>query len=343
MKNRKLVEVEKDELILDKGKTGKFRVVADFKGGKTHADGGEPAVVKQGDVIIPAKKRDVVVTALHKGDHKKVEQVRKKLPKDKPNPDAEYKLGTNQIMSITGDATPAISNLIGAVASKPAVTKLQRVKAPAMQDVSDYSGLVSELKNQAQQTAQAIQQSGGTGSQNRNALIRAQLGTQRALSDVATRDVHDAKEMQNQNAMLDFQAQQSNIGQSNLETELNQRAIANKRAAIQQGVADVGQVLSNTGNQLQKQSNEDELRKSMGSYVAMVNPTMQQGSTATAPKYTPDMFKDLTAEPDENQRYANVGIKPSQDLDLSKFDYDVTPLIEVMMPKRKTLPTKRKK
>jgi len=54
--DQKMVEVEADELVLRKA--GKiYRKVADFKGGKTHEQGGEPYMAKEGDIIIPGAMR----------------------------------------------------------------------------------------------------------------------------------------------------------------------------------------------------------------------------------------------------------------------------------------------
>lgn len=78
----KLVEVEKDEVVLRKGTDGSFTKVADFKGGKTHEQGGEPYLLKAGDVIFPGKKRDVINKHLAKNDIASIDKERQKLPKE---------------------------------------------------------------------------------------------------------------------------------------------------------------------------------------------------------------------------------------------------------------------
>ncbi len=82
-KGSKKIEVEGDEIHLAK-KGSKFVVKNDFKDGPTHAEGGIEIVAQEGDIITPANKRGQVVEALQEGNHKKLESIRKSLPKDKP-------------------------------------------------------------------------------------------------------------------------------------------------------------------------------------------------------------------------------------------------------------------
>jgi hypothetical protein len=79
--NSKLIEVEKDELIFSKN-GNQFQLKADFTGGKSHKEGGEPYVAKEGDVIFPGNKRKEVMSAYNSGDHARLESMRMKLPKD---------------------------------------------------------------------------------------------------------------------------------------------------------------------------------------------------------------------------------------------------------------------
>ena len=80
--NSKLVEVEKDEIIMKK-KGNRFVPVADFKGGKLHSEGGEMYEAHEGEIIYPKNKRKEVVEALKEGDNQELERIRKTLPKDK--------------------------------------------------------------------------------------------------------------------------------------------------------------------------------------------------------------------------------------------------------------------
>lgn len=81
MKNSKPVEVERDEIVLRKhGKM--FKKVADFKGGKTHGQGGEDYMASEGDVIIPGKHRTKVQRMLKNRRWSGIESLRQSLPKD---------------------------------------------------------------------------------------------------------------------------------------------------------------------------------------------------------------------------------------------------------------------
>ena len=79
------VEVEKDEVVLRKGIDGLYKLVADFKGGKSHEKGGEDYILKEGDVVFPGKKRDKIMKSLETGDTNSIEKERAKLPKTLPN------------------------------------------------------------------------------------------------------------------------------------------------------------------------------------------------------------------------------------------------------------------
>ena len=75
------IEVEKDEVVLRKvGKS--FRKVADFKGGKTHKQGGEPYKAQEGDIIFPGKQRGKVQRALKHRRWATIESMRHALPSD---------------------------------------------------------------------------------------------------------------------------------------------------------------------------------------------------------------------------------------------------------------------
>lgn len=81
----KPVEVERDELVLRKNSLGKYSVAADFKGGKTHEQGGEDYILKEGDVVFPGKKRDKIMKLLKDDNNAGIESERMRLPKDLPN------------------------------------------------------------------------------------------------------------------------------------------------------------------------------------------------------------------------------------------------------------------
>lgn len=60
------IEVEKDELVFRLDKMGNPKLIADFKGGKNHYQGGEQFVAQEGDIIFPGKKRDEIKKLIDK-------------------------------------------------------------------------------------------------------------------------------------------------------------------------------------------------------------------------------------------------------------------------------------
>jgi hypothetical protein len=81
IQNVKPIEVERDELIFKKSGS-RYLLKADFKGGKTHAQGGEDYVAQEGDVIFPGKDRKKVMKAYKRNDTVALETMRMGLPKD---------------------------------------------------------------------------------------------------------------------------------------------------------------------------------------------------------------------------------------------------------------------
>ena len=104
-KEDKLAEVEKDEIVLRKDVQGKFVKVADFSGGKSHAQGGEPYVVSQGDVIFPGHKRDLINSYLKNDNHSAIDGERQKLPKEMPKSD-KLQDGIDRSKANRGQAIP---------------------------------------------------------------------------------------------------------------------------------------------------------------------------------------------------------------------------------------------
>jgi len=89
-----LIEVEQDELIFRRfGST--YRMVADFNGGDTHEQGGEPFVAKEGDIIFPGYMRDMILPMIDSNGYVKYkfkeefEELREQLPEDTPQGTAE--------------------------------------------------------------------------------------------------------------------------------------------------------------------------------------------------------------------------------------------------------------
>lgn len=122
------VEVEKDEMIFRKT-NGAWKLIADFKNGLTHEQGGEDTSVQDGDVIFPGSKRGKIMGLLStNGTISKeylptFESERMKLPADSKDGTAANGLSGNAI-SAGFQALPAISNLIEG--TKPAEETFRR-------------------------------------------------------------------------------------------------------------------------------------------------------------------------------------------------------------------------
>lgn len=87
----KPIEVEKDELVFRKV-GDKYRLKADFKGGKSHKQGGEDYTAQEGDIIFPGKQRSKVLGHYKEGNHSALEGMRMRLPVDSPTGKAAYGL-----------------------------------------------------------------------------------------------------------------------------------------------------------------------------------------------------------------------------------------------------------
>ena len=127
--NKKQIEVERDEIVMAK-QGNKFIPKADFKGGKLHSEGGEPYLATEGDIIYPSKMRSEVKEAIKEGDHKELENLRKKLPSDKPRykmkqggkvyadgTDSIYPIATKNISYLPSSYTPTPLKKVNSVKS----------------------------------------------------------------------------------------------------------------------------------------------------------------------------------------------------------------------------------
>jgi hypothetical protein len=85
--NFKPIEVERNELIYEPTENG-YKLVADFKGGDTHEEGGEPVLAKEGTIIFPGKMRNYILSLTSKrtgrvDQPQRFEAAKSKLPIDK--------------------------------------------------------------------------------------------------------------------------------------------------------------------------------------------------------------------------------------------------------------------
>lgn len=151
--NQALIEVEKDELIFRKyGST--YKLVADFKGGNTHEEGGEPFVAKEGDIIFPGNMRELILIMLDSNGYVKYkfkeefEELRDLLPEDTPEGTAEKQAMSDEILGTgmqmqEGDEEPQEFEM-GGVVNPAEAAKLQ----PAQTSVGPPTALKQNLNVQ---------------------------------------------------------------------------------------------------------------------------------------------------------------------------------------------------
>ncbi len=159
VKDKALIEVEKDELIFRKEGKSPYKLVGDMAGGKTHEQGGEKVIAKEGDVIFPGKDRDLVLPLMNnKGevvDDNRFQKLRNRLPEDKPsnlkqeqamakrNPNGKiigtgmsFPVGTRYFKAATGGKKPTNPN--PNPPNKGVTTSTYKGPSGAMGTVSKY-------------------------------------------------------------------------------------------------------------------------------------------------------------------------------------------------------------
>jgi hypothetical protein len=98
-----MIEVEKDELVFRRFGAS-YQLVADFIGGNTHEEGGEPFVAKEGDVIFPGSMRNIILPMVDDSGFVKYkfmdefEKLRQQLPEDTPQGTAKNQAVSDKII-----------------------------------------------------------------------------------------------------------------------------------------------------------------------------------------------------------------------------------------------------
>ena len=75
------IEVEENELLLQRTDSGRFKEIKDFKDAPPHTEGGELFVPSDDDIIFPANTRSKVREFLKKKDFQSIDSLRLELPK----------------------------------------------------------------------------------------------------------------------------------------------------------------------------------------------------------------------------------------------------------------------
>jgi hypothetical protein len=258
----KPIEVEKDELVFKKSKTGRFLLKADFKGGKTHAQGGEDYVIEEGDVIFPGKQRQKVMEAFKSNDNATLERMRLKLPKDKAKekaadgldlsygiPDNPYlkktvqpplspngvttpqtntvvpdvKSNIGNALSTIGEMAPTIYNTFKGL-SKPVQTTRRYFSPSLYNKVDRYEPLRREVKGEYNLDANNIKTMSG-GSLGVYLSNMSQAGNRRfsRMQDINNNMVSGFQDIDNANTDLKNNAKMFNLQQGDRYDDLDLR------------------------------------------------------------------------------------------------------------------------
>jgi hypothetical protein len=144
--NQKEIEVEKDEMIFRK-MNGSWKLIADYKKGLTHEQGGEDTVVQEGDVIFPGNKRTKIMGLLaangvvQKEDLPTFESERSKLPSDSVDGTAEAGF---DYAGTAAQLAPVISNLIEGFGGKAEKSTRRKVKSKKLRFVDTSQEQLNE-------------------------------------------------------------------------------------------------------------------------------------------------------------------------------------------------------
>ena len=141
----KKIEVEKDEIVLRKSGNA-FQKVADFKGGKTHGQGGEPYVAAEGDVIFPGKKRLAVNKALRTRDWRGLESMRMQLPKD--TPESRKANGVDEVLTDPIDGKVPLKSIAGKPVQPAVHIPVKPGKAGDLLDTQAHYAKTKSLSNE---------------------------------------------------------------------------------------------------------------------------------------------------------------------------------------------------
>ena len=283
------IEVEKDELMFRKI-GGKWKLIADFNGGKTHEAGGEDVTAQEGDIIFPGAKRDKLVKLLDsngvisKENEPQFETERFKLPVDKDKDKAASGL---EIANTIGTSLPAAFNLIKG-AGKAELEQRRFVEPDKLKFVDTSQVSKNELREQFQSDIQSISNvSGGSAGTLLSNVGAAGNRFQRSLSDINAQTATGKQNIENANVQISNEADRIN---TNLAIGFDEKDAANRAARsefIGAGLTQVGEITQqgvfnqNLKARDEKQSNLNALMLSlMGSSNFEVGFTSQQAKDA---------------------------------------------------------------
>lgn len=291
----KPVEVERDEVILRKGIDGSFTKVADFKGGKTHEQGGEPYLLRAGDIIFPGSKRELINKYIASGNTSGIDKERQKLPKEVENKAAtgiDY-LTPKQAKVVSNSAMPDSKNL--QLPEQPTITQKPTVGKTNWWGAIDYVQPLAnitrgigapEKTTRRYMSAEELQYSDKSAGLRQEAAIadRVRRGNtstsaQQNRANAGISNAMKSRDLQNIGAAENTRADQIaaiNIGtrnqvkQQNLElaNRYDEQDLQNKAirdAYTQQGLFDIGRVAQQQRRDKALDKSQDILLKSLSS------------------------------------------------------------------------------
>lgn len=244
--NQKSVEVEKDEMIFRKV-NGSWKLVADFKGGLTHEQGGEDTTVQEGDVIFPGTKRTKIMGLLSSNGTVSKESVpsfeseRMKLPTDTKEDKAQAGL-SGAGYAAAFQALPAITNLIEGTKPSEKVNR-RTIKPQRIRYVDTSQEQINAVEESYREDKENIskQVGGNTG------VLLANVGaasSRRAKNKtgVYANVAREKQQVENANTQIANDADRVN---TNLQVQydiMDSQNMAAKRAFVREGITGASQI-----------------------------------------------------------------------------------------------------
>lgn len=281
------IEVERNELHFRK-KGNRWKLIADFKGGKTHEAGGEDTEAMEGDVIFPESKRTKLLSLLDvngvisKSKEPEFETERLKLPTDTPKEDFKAQKGVDlsNVLGLASQLTPALFNL--SEGGKDARKEKRRFVQPRTAKFIDTS---QESLNETERSFRVAQDNitkssgGSAGTILANTAANA-AARNRAKSSIFADKAQKAQQIENINTQIANRADQFNTRLAMSFDDKDAMNVAAKERAKAAGLSQLGEIGQNAARDVGLRKRNDRLQRredirlaTVGSSDFSVNPT----------------------------------------------------------------------
>lgn len=307
----KPIEVEKDEVIFEKV-GNKYKLVADFKGGKTHEQGGEPFVAKEGQIIFPGKMRSDVMKAYISGDTSKLEKMRDTLPKDTPDGTAASGL---DIASNVAALAPSIYNTGMGLFGKTEKTN-RRTYNPELMKYEDTSGQMRQDVNSITNAEMDISRnlSGGNAGNFRANATSALNRKYKRMQDINTSEYNKRLNIDSANTQIQNQANMTNLNLENQYDQMDLQNKARKQDFLAKGLTGISGSIQQGQLNKNRAERDQMLMNTLGSADYQINP---DGSIVNknalynekANKFKFDPLKDINSKSDLTETLYKKGVK----------------------------------